>query len=319
MGTFGRTVRDATYTLDAIYGIDPRDNYTLAQGRNTPSGGYAQFLANRTSLKGATFGLPWKSFWVYADAEQQAVLVSILELIQSAGATIVNESEILDYETLVSDAGCNWDWGTTRGRSNESEYTVVAVDFYNNIKSYLAELDNTNIRTLEDIVNFNHENDGSEGGYPYPNGGGIPAFASGQDGFLASLATEGIRNETYLQALSFCQGKTREGIDWALKGGDQDIPDGKARLDGLLVPPDVGQTYQIAAQAGYPMITVPAGTHSQDGMPSGLAIMQTAWAEDELVRWASAIEDLQQATDGWAYKRTLPEWRSYLQRNIPVL
>lgn len=319
VGTFGRTVRDATYALDAIYGVDTRDNYTLGQDGKTPGDGYAQFLTNRTSLKGAVFGLPWKSFWVYADAEQQEVLVSILQLIQSAGATIVNETEILDYETLVSNDGWDWDWGTTRGRSNESEYTVVAVDFYNNIQSYLSELNNTDIKTLEDLVKFNYENDGSEGGYSYGENGGIPAFASGQDGFLASLATGGIKNETYWQALSFCQGKTRDGIDWALQGGDQDIPEGKAKLDGLLVPPDVGQTYQIAAQAGYPMITVPAGTHSADGMPFGLAIMQTAWAEDELVRWASAIEDLQQATDGWVYKRTLPEWRSYLRRNIPVL
>lgn len=319
VGTFGRTVRDATYALDAIYGIDSRDNYTLGQEGNTPNGGYAQFLADRNSLKGAVFGLPWKSFWVYADAEQQEILVSILDLIASAGATIVNETEILDYETLVSSDGWDWDWGTTRSRPNESEYTVVAVDFYNNIKSYLSELDNTNIKTLEDIVKFNYDNDGSEGGYSYPDAGGIPAFASGQDGFLASLATGGTRNETYWQALSFCQGKTRAGIDWALQGGGQEIPGGKTKLDGLLVPPDVGQTYQIAAQAGYPMITVPAGTHSRDGMPFGLAVMQTAWAEGELVRWASAIEDLQKTTDEWQYKRTLPEWRSYLQRNIPVL
>ncbi|POS74982.1 amidase [Diaporthe helianthi] len=319
VGTFGRTVRDATYALDAIYGVDPRDNYTLPQDGNTPGDGYGQFLSDKSSLKGAVFGLPWKSFWVYADAEQQEILVSILSLIESAGATIVNETEILDYETLVSNDGWDWDWGTTRGRPNESEYTVVAVDFYNNIKSYAAELNNTKIKSLEDIVKFNYENDGTEGGYSYPDEGGIPAFASGQDGFLASLATGGIRNETYWQALSFCQGKTRGGIDWAMRGGDQVLPRGKAKLDGLLVPPDVGQTYQIAAQAGYPMITIPAGVHSNDGMPFGLAIMQTAWAEAELVRWASAIEDLQHTTQEWEYKRTLPEWRSYLQRNIPVL
>lgn len=318
VGTFGRTVRDATYALDAIYGIDQRDNYTLCQEGNTPDS-YAKFLSDRTSLKGAVFGLPWQSFWVYADAEQQEILASILKLIESSGATIVNETEILDYETIVSKDGWDWDWGTTRGRSNESEYTVVAVDFYNNIKLYLSELDNTKIKSLEDIVNFNYENDGSEGGYAYPDEGGIPAFASGQDGFLASLATGGIKNETYWQALSFCQEKTRDGIDWALSGGDQGLPQGKVKLDGLLVPPDVGQTYQIAAQAGYPMITIPAGVHSNNGMPFGLAIMQTAWAEAELVRWASAIEDLQLTTGEWFFKRTLPEWRSYLQRNVPVL
>ncbi|KAK3064681.1 hypothetical protein LTS18_004901, partial [Coniosporium uncinatum] len=76
-------------------------------------------------------------------------------------------------------------------------------------------------------------------------------------------------------------------------------------------------TYQVAAQAGYPMVTLPAGVHSSTGMPFGLALMQTAFAEDKLVKWASAIEDLQ-LTSGTAYKRTLPNWYGYLERNIPV-
>ena len=56
-------------------------------------------------------------------------------------------------------------------------------------------------------------------------------------------------NETYHEALAFCQSSTREnGIDAALNHNG-------TRLDALLVPPDVGQTYQIAAQAGMrPMI-----------------------------------------------------------------
>ncbi len=51
-------------------------------------------------------------------------------------------------------------------------------------------------------------------------------------------------NETYYEALAFCQKSTREGgIDAALNyNGTQ--------LSALLVPPDVAQTYQIAAQAG---------------------------------------------------------------------
>lgn len=319
VGTFGRTVRDATYALDAIYGVDSRDNYTFAQQGKSPDGGYLQFLANKTSLQGTVFGLPWNSFWVYADSEQQEILLSTISLIESAGATIINETEILDYETIISTNGWDWDWGTTRGYPNESEYTVVAVDFYNNIQTYLSELSNTEIRTIEDIIRFNYDNDGTEGGYSYPEQGGIPAFASGQDGFLASLATGGVKNETYWQALSFSQGSTRGGIDWALGGGGQTLPGNRTKLDGLLVPPDVGQTYQIAAQAGYPMVTIPAGIKSDDGMPFGLAIMQTAWAEAELITLASAIEDLQLTTPDWQHKRTLPKWGSYLVRNLPVV
>ncbi|KAK8098743.1 uncharacterized protein PG998_011984 [Apiospora kogelbergensis] len=302
VGTFGRTVRDAVYALDAIYGEDTRDNYTLAQRGKTPQGGYAQFLATKDCLKDATFGLPWKSFWVHADEEQLNVLKSILSLIESAGATIINGTEIADYERLVSPDGWDWDYGGTRGYPNESEYTVVKVDFYNNIRAYLAELDNTAIKSLEDIVQYNYDNDGSEGGHPWPLG--HPAFYSGQDGLLGSLATRGARDATYEQALRFTQ----------------------STLSGLLVPPDVGQTYQVAAQAGYPVLTIPAGVHASTGMPFGLALMQTAWAEAELVRWASAIEDLQLTSSSEnndittsSYKRTLPRWHGYLRRNIPVL
>lgn len=143
VGTFGRTVRDVAYALNAIYGVDPRDNYTLAQEGKTPVGGYVQFLTNRPALNGATFGIPWNSFWVYADSEQQNILLSLISLIEAAGATILNNTELPDYQTIGAPYW-NWDYGTTRGYPNESEYTVVKVDFYNNIKSYLSELTNTN-------------------------------------------------------------------------------------------------------------------------------------------------------------------------------
>jgi amidase len=308
VGTFGRTVRDAAYGFDAIYGIDQRDNYTLAQEGRTPQGGYMQFLDNQSILPNATFGLPWKSFWVYADKEQQTQLLSIIAMIEDAGATIINNTELPNYETIVSPDGWDWDYGNTRGFPNESEYTVVKVDFYNNIRAYLSELENTHIRSLEDIVAFNYANDGTEGGNAWPYG--IPAFYSGQDGFLSSMETKGTMDETYLQALKFTQSSTQEGIDAALANMGHPV-------DALLVPPDVGQTYQIAAQAGYPMITLPAGVHSETGMPFGLALMGTAWSEASLLKWASGIEDLQRTTEG-ALKRTLPHWYGYLERNIPV-
>ncbi|KAF9695574.1 hypothetical protein EKO04_006602 [Ascochyta lentis] len=309
VGTFGRTVRDAAYAFDAIHGLDPRDNYTSAQEGKVPSEGYMQYLSNKVALRNATFGIPWESFWVYADEEQQTQLMSIFSAIEAAGATIINNTEVPSREQTISPDGWDWDFGTTRGYPNESEYTVVKVDFYNNIKTYLAELENTKIRSLEDIVAYNYANDGTEGGYPWPRG--IPAFYSGQDGFLASLETKGVMDDTYYQALAFTQRSTREdGIDAALANNGRPV-------DALLVPPDVGQTYQLAAQAGYPMVTIPAGVHSSTGMPFGLALMGTAWSEGTLLKWASAIEDLQLSTEGLP-KRTLPNWYGYLERNVPV-
>ena len=51
-------------------------------------------------------------------------------------------------------------------------------------------------------------------------------------------------DDTYYQALAFCQQSSREGgIDAALSHKGK-------KLDGLLVPPDAGPSYQVAAQAG---------------------------------------------------------------------
>ena len=297
------------YQPQVIYGVDERDNYTTGQIGETPEGGYAQFLTDREALKGATFGLPWQSFWEKGDPKQIEQLVELLGLIESAGATIINGTEIPNFETIVANETWDWDWGNTRGFPNESEYTVVKVDFYNDIELYLSELENTDIRTLQDVVQYNIDNFGTEGGYPDIH----PAFGSGQDGLIASLETGGEQDEEYFQALGFVQRTTREdGIDAALK-----LPDG-TMLDGLLAPPDVGQSYQIAAQAGYPVVTVPAGINEVSRMPYGLSIMGTAWSEGSLIKWASAIEDLQKNMDT-SYKRTMPEWSGYLERNLPII
>ncbi|PMB71507.1 putative amidase [Beauveria bassiana] len=311
VGTFGRTVRDAVYAFDAIHGPDPRDNYTLADGINkAPDKGYASLLANKSALKCARFGLPWMSYWRFADDEQLAALTQLLDMMRDAGATIINGTEITDHETIVSPDGWDWDWGNTaRGRANESELTYVKVDFYNNMNAYLDELTNTDMRTVDDIIQYNLDNAGAEGGRPWPLG--HPAWYSGQDVFLASQETRGVQDETYFQALAYCQSTARRGIDDALRHNG-------TRLNGLLVPPAVGQSYQQAAQAGYPAVTIPVGVSAESGMPFGMAILQTAWREDELVRWASAIEDLQLTSSNTTLKRTRPTWRGYLERNVPV-
>ena len=43
------------------------------------------------------------------------------------------------------------DYGTTRGFPNESEYTYIKSDFYNNIATYLSEVTNTNMNNDNDF------------------------------------------------------------------------------------------------------------------------------------------------------------------------
>ncbi|KPI45946.1 putative amidase [Cyphellophora attinorum] len=304
-GPFGKTVRDAVYALDAMYGPDPNDNYTLAQIGKTPEGGYAQFLADKSALKGAVFGIPWLSLWNVNKAPgQNEALLELIVLIESAGATIINGTELPSWETTIPQDGWNWDYGTTRGYPNESEFTVVKTDFYNDIRAYLSELNNTDLKSLEDIINYILDNFGSEGGLP----GIHPAYGSGQDNFLVYNETQGIYNETYWQAKEFIRRTSQEeGIDGALAAISPNHPSGKTKLDALLAPPDAGQSYSVAAQAGYPLITLPAGVGGalSSSMPYGLMLMGSAWSEATLIKYASAIEDLQLSQpEGYPYRRT---------------
>lgn len=108
VGAFGKTVKDAVYALDAIFGADSRDNYTAAQVGKTPNGGYLQFISNATALRDAKFGIPWKSFWKKADPHQLGVLLEMVDMVQRAGANIVNGTELPHWRQIVSPDYWNW-------------------------------------------------------------------------------------------------------------------------------------------------------------------------------------------------------------------
>ncbi|TRX96916.1 hypothetical protein FHL15_002222 [Xylaria flabelliformis] len=235
---------------------------------------YSDFITQLVGLKnwkGSRFGMPWKRVWEKAALDKSArtqyqSLQALIDRLRAAGAEVI-QVEIPSAE----------------GHPEHSEYTVVKVDFYNDVKKYLAGLtiNPNNIRSLEDVVEYNIKHTEREGGVP----GTHPAWPTGQDSFEKSLASKGIEDETYKSALSFIRQKTREeGIDAAL------CHEGKP-LDGLLVPvqADGGVAVQIAAQAGYAMITIPVDV-GDDGVPFGLAIIQTAFEDDKLVKYGAAIE-----------------------------
>ncbi|KAM3164064.1 Amidase domain-containing protein [Lachancea thermotolerans] len=303
-GPMARTVRDAVYAFQYMWGVDERDVYTLNQTGHVPQDGdYVEFLSDKKSLKGARFGIPWNKLWTLAKKDEIPRLLEVIKMIEDAGATIYNNTDFKNLDVISSNG---WDWAM--GPANESEFTVIKVDFYNNIKTYLSELENTEIRSLEDIVEYNNKYYGTEGGTENTH----PAFKSGQDSFMESLSWGGARNETYWQAVEFVQKTSRdEGIDYALNYTDPESGE-NFKLDGLLVPSGLSITYQQAAKAGYPMITLPVGVKESNGRPFGLGIMQSAWEEPKLIKYGSAIEDLLQY-------QPKPRFYDYLAKNVPVV
>jgi len=65
---------------------------------------------------------------------------------------------------------------------------------------------------------------------------------------------------------------------------------------------------------GYPIICIPIGIDSA-GIPFSLSIQHTAWREDVLIKWASAIEDLVHSISGW---RATPTYKNHLSKNVPI-
>ncbi|KAJ7289356.1 amidase signature domain-containing protein [Mycena rebaudengoi] len=305
VGTFGRTVKDAVYALDAIWGIDGRDEATLEQLGKTPDN-YIQFIADKRALKGMKVGIPWERLWQGSTTSHQIpALLEAVRILKQHGVEVYNNTNYKYVKEIVSPNG--WDWSF--GPANQSEITIVNVDFYNNIKAYLSELRNTTIRSLEDLVAFNEATNNlvAEGGKPNV----AAAFASGQDGFLASLATRGVENSTYKQALSWCRRTSRtDGIDFAL---NPVMPGGRTvHLDALLTPSDDnGAGTNIPAQAGYPIITIPIGMDEWNA-PFGLSFVGSAFSEPTLIKLASAAED------ALGNRRVKPTFYEYNATNIPV-
>lgn len=187
--------------------------------------------------------------------------------------------------------------------------------------NYLSKLENTPMRKLKDIVKYNNENRGSEGGHPHD----LPAWPDGQDLFEKCVDTKGIKTPVYYAALKHITSQCRQhGIDAALKHGNE-------TLDALLFCDIKKGGIQIAAQAGYPVSTQPVGL-DPDGMPVPLVVIQSKWQDDKLIRWASAIEDLllhhneqnaktkghTRLSRGEALGRIPPTFMNHLRKNIPV-
>ncbi|ORY64902.1 amidase family protein [Pseudomassariella vexata] len=282
VGVFRRSVADAAIALNAICD-EP-------ESESTP-GRISSDVCGKEALKGAKFGLPWKRIWEKTALDegkksQYAIYRSLIQRIENAGATVISRCDIPSAEETVPPGGC-WDWdsGSKRGHPEQSEYTVVKVDFYNDLKGYLDDLV-TNLNRIEcpeDVIAYNIKHTSDEGGIPKTH----PAWPTGQDSLDQSAASKGVEDGIYWSALAYVGRKSRdEGINAALLHED-------GSLDGLLVPVqgDDGVAVQIAAQAGYPMITMPVGVDT-NGVPFGLAIIHKAFNENILIRFGSAIEDL---------------------------
>ena len=107
VGVLGKTVRDAVVGLNALVGADPDDPRTMSKAV-LRHGDYASFMANKTVLKGAKFGLPIKRCWEFVSDDQKAVVTELFSHLKALGAEIFE----VDYpcaEDRIAPNG-KWNW-----------------------------------------------------------------------------------------------------------------------------------------------------------------------------------------------------------------
>ncbi|MWV45835.1 amidase [Paenibacillus sp. HJL G12] len=210
-------------------------------------------------LKQARIGIP-RFYYEGLDPERMQILENAIEVLRSEGATIVDPVELPCQET-------KWNWN------------VLLYEFKKGVNDYLLQLPSSiPVHSLEEVIAFNNEH-------------AEECLKYGQGVLEESEATSGTLSEPeYLDTLRLNTEMSRaQGIDAALE---------KHKLDALLfLGCDEGD--DIAARAGYPVITVPGG-YAQDGIiapggyitkgPAGITFIGTAYSEPTLIKIAYGYE-----------------------------
>ncbi|MEO8679176.1 MAG: amidase [Vicinamibacterales bacterium] len=262
-GPMTRTVADAAVLLAAIAGADPADAVTKDSATKGARDYSASLDAN--GLKGARIGVVRKGVTGYSPATDRLFEAAIADL-KRLGAEIVDPADI----PTINDMGA-------------SELTVLLYELKADLNKYLAGLGaKAPVHTLEEVIAYNKAHADKE----------MPFF--GQELFEQAQAKGPLTDKAYLDALARDTRLARkEGIDAVMD---------KLKLDALIAPTTGpawltdhvngdsfgGSSTAMAAIAGYPDITVPAGNVS--GLPVGLSFFGRAWSEPLLIKLAYAYE-----------------------------
>lgn len=187
--------------------------------------------------------------FVANNAKQKEIFDSHLEVLKSGGATLIDVT-----------------FGEAFGKLSDERLQILLYEFKTDLNKYLAER-RSPYKTLADLIKFNEDNKERE----------MPLF--GQELFLQSQSKGDLTEKSYTDAIKKVKRASREeGIDAVVAKDNLDV----------IVSPAVGRTWSIAAVAGYPYITVPAGLN--DGLPIGIAFFGRAFTEPKLIKIAYAFE-----------------------------
>lgn len=147
IGPMARTVKDAAYILQAIAGVDPYDNYTLAIPNNGTLPDYVA-ACNFSALRGARIGIAENIIELFSDptyAPELAAFRGAVSTVRAAGATIVDNTNFTALD----------EWA-----QSTNETLVLDADFIVDLQKYLAGLtyNPNNVTDLASLRLYTHAN-----------------------------------------------------------------------------------------------------------------------------------------------------------------
>jgi amidase len=270
-----RTIADAAVLLGVLAGVNPRVSATRAS-RGRAEADYTRYL-DPAGLRGARIGVA-RNYFGFNDAVDRVIGEAVAAM-KSAGAIIVDPANI-----------------PTKGKFDDSEFEVLLYEFKADLNAYLAGLGSrAPAKSLADLIAFNERNRERE----------MPFF--GQEIFVMAQKKGPLTTKAYRLALAKNHRLSRaEGIDAVIT---------KHRLDAIVAPTGspawptdllngdhfTGGSSTMAAVAGYPSVTIPAGYVY--GLPVGISLFAGAYSEPTLIKLAYALEQTLKA-------RTAPRFLS---------
>ncbi len=265
-GPIARTVADAAIVLSAMVGRDQDDSATVDSERKGLRD-YTRFL-DASGLKGARIGVVRNRLFGYSAAADAIANRAIADM-KRQGADIIDPAPL-----------------STLGKFDDAELEVLLYEFKTDLNKYLGWLGPAApVHSLKDIIEFNEAHRESELQY------------FGQDLMVSAQKKGPLTSSAYAAALQKARRMARaEGIDAVMR---------RYRLDALVAPTGgpawltdfvngdggtaaAASPSSVAAVAGYPHITVPAGYFRR--LPIGISFIGQAWSEPTLIKLAYAYE-----------------------------
>jgi amidase len=271
-------VADAAALLGPLTGVDPRDPAT-ADSTGHRRSDYRSFL-DPAGLDGARIGV-WRAEGATGySPEADAILEDALQAMRDAGAVVVDPADILGQTEVF-----------------EPEFTVLLYEFKADLNAYLADLESSPVRTLEEVIDFNRRHARVE----------LQWF--GQEIMEIAQTFGPLTERAYRDALRASGPVMRAAIDKTI---DDNRLDAIVTVQGApawttdLVNGDhfLGNDSTPAAVAGYPHIVVPGG-YAHRELPVGISFIGKAWTEGPLIRLAYAFEQATRVRHAPRYLRTL--------------